>query len=170
MRLMYQHKNPGPGPVFVKAPKEIPVFVTVDGDFARRSVEVVINDGRELAAWAGPSGPRGRIFSVEVGRPSAASFMKGFFGFRSGASVPGGGKVTSGRDSVAAGGDITGCAIGSGAVVTGSSQRSLPTGIHLSIPFHCEFDMRHSNPVTVTVGEQLVDLSSAYLYSYVEMP
>lgn len=198
MRLMYQHEKPGQGLVIVRAPKDLPVFVTVDGSFDHRSVEVVINDGRELAAWAGPSGPGNRDFSVEVGKPSASSFLKDFFGFRTGASVSGGGVTASGRDSIASRGDITGNAVGRGAVVasgdrsvatggsggviiTGNSnsvetafskgdRRFLSTGVHLFLPFHCEFDAKNDNEVTVTVGEQQVDLNEAYLHSYVEAP
>lgn len=168
-RLMYQHERAGSDPVLVKAPKDIPIFATVDGSFLHRAVDIVLDD-RELAAWAGPSGPGGRTLSIEVGRPSATSFMKDFFGFRTGASVAGGGFVATGRNSIAAGGDIVGTALGEGSTVSPGDRRSLPVGIHLYLPFHCEFDAKNDNPVTVTVGEQQVDLSDAYLHSYVEIP
>lgn len=117
MRLIHQHKTPGPGLVIVKAPKDIPIFVTIDGDFLHRSVDVIIDNDRNLAAWAGPSGAGGRIFSVEVGKPSAISAIKDFFGFRGGASISGDEVIASGSGSIAAGGDVNGMALGRGSVV-----------------------------------------------------
>lgn len=174
-RLMYQHERAGSDLVLVKAPKDIPIFITVDGSFLHRAVDINLGE-RELAAWAGPSGPGGRTLTVEVGKPSAVSFMKDFFGFRTGASVSGGGVIATGRGAIAAGGDVIGNALGKGAVVSmgGSAKESgvnsLLFGIHLELPFHCEFEAKNDNPVTVTIGEQQVDLTEAYRRSYVEIP
>lgn len=172
MRLMYQHDKPGSGSVTVKAPRDLPVFVTIDGSFDHRAVEIVINNDRNLAAWAGPSGPRNRNLSVEVGRPSASSFMKDFFGFRTGVSVSGGGVVASGAGGIASGGSITGNATGTGSVVTtGKNGRlGMETGIHLSLPFGCEFSVTNGNDVTVSVGEQEVNLTAAHNHGYLEIP
>lgn len=149
MRLMHQHDLGGPGRVVIMA-GDLPVTITVDEQAEYRSVDVMADRG--LAAWAGPFGPGGISFAVEVGRPTLINTLRNRLGFRRGSSVSGGGSVVSaGPGSIAAGGDIINCAIGDGARVTADKgSRGLPEiGVHITAPLVCIFEIRSHGGIRV---------------------
>lgn len=161
MRLMHQHDLGGPGRVIVMA-GDLPVTITVDERAEYRSVDVMADRG--LAAWAGPIGPGGVSFGVEVGRPSLINTLRDKLGLRMGTSVSGGGSVvSSGRDSIAAGGSIVNCATGRGAKVTvdGVEQRLPEIGVHLTAPPLCTFEIRSHGGITVLHGDTELTVQAA---------
>jgi hypothetical protein len=148
VRLTHQHDLGGPGRVIVMA-GDLPVTITVDERAEYRSVDVMVDRG--LAAWAGPIGPGGVSFGVEVGRPTLINTLRDKLGLRSGTSIPGNSVVSAGRNSVAAGGNIVNCATGRGAKVTvdGAEQRLPEIGVHLTAPPLCTFEIRSHGGITV---------------------
>ncbi|WGV35949.1 hypothetical protein SEA_FRANKENWEENIE_276 [Streptomyces phage Frankenweenie] len=161
MRLVHQHDLGGPGRVIVMA-GDLPVTITVDERAEYRSVDVMADRG--LAAWAGPIGPGGVSFGVEVGRPSLINTLRDKLGLRMGTSVSGGGSVvSSGRGSVAAGGSIVNCATGRGAKVTvdGVEQRLPEIGVHLTAPPLCTFEIRSHGGITVLHGDTELTVQAA---------
>jgi hypothetical protein len=161
VRLMHQHDLGGPGRVIVMA-GDLPVTITVDERAEYRSVDVMADRG--LAAWAGPIGPGGVSFGVEVGRPSLINTLRDKLGLRMGTSVSGGGSVvSSGRGSVAAGGSIVNCATGRGAKVTvdGVEQRLPEIGVHLTAPPLCTFEIRSHGGITVLHGDTELTVQAA---------
>jgi hypothetical protein len=158
---MHQHDLGGPGRVIVMA-GDLPVTITVDERAEYRSVDVMADRG--LAAWAGPIGPGGVSFGVEVGRPSLINTLRDKLGLRMGTSVSGGGSVvSSGRGSVAAGGSIVNCATGRGAKVTvdGVEQRLPEIGVHLTAPPLCTFEIRSHGGITVLHGDTELTVQAA---------
>lgn len=146
---MHQHDLGGPGRVIVMA-GDLPVTITVDERAEYRSVDVLADRG--LAAWAGPIGPGGVSFGVEVGRPTLINTLRDKLGLRMGTSVSGGGSVSSsGRGSIAAGGSIVNCATGRGAKVTvsGVEQKQPEVGVHLTVPRLCIFEIRSHGGIRV---------------------
>lgn len=138
---MHQHDLGGPGRVIVMA-GDLPVTITVDEQAEYRSVDVLADRG--LAAWAGPIGPGGVSFGVEVGRPSLINTLRDKLGLRMGTSVSGGG-------SVAAGGSIVNCATGRNAkvAVNGVEQKRPEVGVHLTVPRLCVFEIRSHGGIRV---------------------
>jgi hypothetical protein len=158
---MHQHDLGGPGRVIVMA-GDLPVTITVDERAEYRSVDVMADRG--LAAWAGPIGPGGVSFGVEVGRPSLINTLRDKLGLRMGTSVSGGGSVvSSGRGSVAAGGSIVNCATGRGAKVTVDcvEQRLPEIGVHLTAPPLCTFEIRSHGGITVLHGDTELTVQAA---------
>lgn len=146
---MHQHDLGGPGRVIIMA-GDLPVTITVDEQAEYRSVDVLADRG--LAAWAGPIGPGGVSFGVEVGRPSLINTLRDKLGLRMGTSVSGGGSVVSaGRGSIAAGGSIVNCATGRNAKVTvdGVEQKRPEIGVHLTVPRLCTFEIRSHGGIRV---------------------
>jgi len=146
---MHQHDLGGPGRVIVVA-GDLPVTITVDEQAEYRSVDIMADRG--LAAWAGPIGPGGVSFGVEVGRPTLINTLRDKLGLRMGSHVSGGGTVVSAsRGSIAAGGSIVNCATGRGAEVTvdGQEQRLPEIGVHLTAPRFCTFEIRSHGGIAV---------------------
>lgn len=148
MQLMRTHHLAGPGRIIVNAP-ELPVFITVGEDIEYRSVDILADRG--LAAWSGPAGIGGVSMGIEVNRPNILTSLKRTF-LRQGSYVSGGGSVTSsGRGSVAAGGNITNVATGRNARVTidGKEQKPRGVGVHISAPLHSTVELKGFASVTV---------------------
>lgn len=172
MRLIYQYAVEGPGRIEIRS-AELPVRITVDPEVSHRSVDIMADRG--LAAHAGP-GRRGPVIpgvlerdrrgdpipgtavrdytmKIEVGWPGMGKFLLESLGLRSGSSVTGGGSSvrSSGRGSVAAGGNIMNCATGDGARIDlGKGVHVHPEiGVNLLIPIGCDVKIKAADSVAV---------------------
>ena len=162
MRLQHVHHLGGPGRVIVTAPR-LPVFITISENTEYRSVDVMADRGQY--AWAGPAGLGRVALGVEAGWPTLGTSLKRRF--RTGSFISGGGSVASGgspatsvrasgRGAVAAGGDITGVALGKNSRVTATEnyRPPPPIGVHILAPEHSTFEIKAALSVTVRIGSK----------------
>lgn len=161
MRLMHQHDSAGPGLIVVRSP-ELPVFIKVVPDASVREVDVLADRGLGARSWA--SGSIGQIMNVAVGRPTFLDSLKDALGLRSGSMVSGGGTVISAsRGPIAAGGSITNCATGDGAMVFVKGHAQLPPepGVHFTVPIRCTFKIKEAQNIAVLWGSTKLTLEAA---------